>query len=684
MGEYLFIASATFSVVNGIILLCVNPGRVVNKVFFATSVWIAIWFACIAMAIREGSQYDGESCPDVIFWIRCSTAAAAFLGWFTWMIRKALTGDRHTVWAVCRDSWFSFFCAALLASLACSEFYIPSTSTPANKQYGVGYGIYVGIAGLGCVWFLIDALSQARVLKGVRRLEMQFFVLHLSCACLLVISSNLAGVYLHLDWPKRLGPIWFLALHGLTVWAVCYHRVFDAKHVILSAGQRILLFTTLALGAVLFDSIAEGVIENPWSIAVLVVVICMLAITCDAPMRRWMGLDPRQILLSPRRKIVDWARELPDEDKLEMQFKLLLQEWCQTSFVLLVAEKDNSFRNAPLFLPNQWEGFSALRKDGWVTPEKLQRSKAFVGTAQCIELMTTNRLGALLAVPIGSDLPSLIVGLGHKDGLRPYTFPEIQRLLELAELMDNILTHARAAGHAAKIQRLASASMISRGLAHDLNNLVTPISAFIHHMDQHVPSGTIEEKVFSDAKSSIKVMQEYIQQSLFFAQRLVPNFAVLDARSLLHDTIIVTSTRAQESNVRVVIRKDPTFTFVGDLSLLRRLLQNLVFNAIEASAPGDVIEISASATSERQACFRVADHGAGIPLESISRIFEPYYTTKSSDVARRGTGLGLAICQKIVELHDGQISVSTNDPHGTVFTTAFPLRTTLSTTLNGN
>lgn len=680
MGEYLFIASAIVSIVNGTVLLYVNPRRVVNRVFFAASAWIGIWLICIALAIHEGSQYRGDSSAQVIFWIRGSTATGAFLGWFAWMIRNALTDNRQTIWHVCKDSWFSFLCSAFLAALACSELYIPSTSTPANKQYGVGYGVYVGIAVLGCIWFLIDALSQARALKGVRRLEMQFFVLHLACACLLVISSNLAGVYLHLEWPKRLGPIWFLILHGLTVWAVCYHRVFDAKQVILSVGQRILLFATVALASVLFNAIADGAIEGSWRVAALAAVICMFAITCDEPMRRWMGLDPRQALLAPRRQIIDWARELPDENHLEAKFRLLLQERCQTSSALLHSQDGNSFSKAPLFLPNQWEGFSALRKDGWVTPERLQRSRTSAGTAQCLELMATHHLGALLAVPIGSTPPSLLVGLGHKDGLRPYTFPEIRSLLELAELMDNILTHTRVTNHAAKIERLASVSMISRSLAHDLNNLVTPISTFLDHMDLRVTPETIEHQVLSDAKASITVIQEYIQQSLFFAQRLTPNLTIVDGNSLLTDAIKITSQRAQESNVQVAIRENSNFAFAADLSLLRRLLQNLVFNGIDASLQGGVIEISASVLADDKVCLRVADQGSGISPESRDRIFEPYYTTKSFEGNRRGVGLGLAVCQKIAELHEGRIVVSANTPRGTVFTTEFPLRTTLPAT----
>jgi len=293
--------------------------------------------------------------------------------------------------------------------------------------------------------------------------------------------------------------------------------------------------------------------------------------------------------------------------------------------------------------------------------------------------MQSQKLGALLAVPKGINPPSLVIGLGEKESFRPYTFPDIQMLLELAELMDNILTHSRVATHAAHIERMASATMISRSLAHDLNNLATPVSAFLIHMERKVTPGTTEAIVLHDARASIRVMQDYIQESLFFARRLVPNFATIEAHSVLSDVVRLSSERAREKNIQVVVRESAGFSLMADLSLLRRLLQNLVFNAIDASSSGKTIEISAIETDDQQACWQVADHGSGISPESRNHIFEPYFTTKNYGSGRRGIGLGLAICQKIAEVHGGRISVAANSPHGTVFTTTFPRRNTALT-----
>jgi signal transduction histidine kinase len=388
-------------------------------------------------------------------------------------------------------------------------------------------------------------------------------------------------------------------------------------------------------------------------------------------MKRWLKLDPQYRIEKPRRHVIELARQVANEEMLRDRFEKLLCEWFTADKAELVSMHAAQQASIASALLTSWSSLSP-HSDGWMTPETIQRKRAKPFSRECREFMSLNNLGAIVAVPKGSPNPSLIVLLGEKQSLRPYTFPDIQVLLELAELMDNILTHSRVATHAAHIERMASATMISRGLAHDLNNLATPVSTFLHHMDKRVTQGTVEAKVLADAKSSIRVMQDYIQESLFFARQLVPNLAAIEARSVLNDVVRLSSERAREKDIHVIIRAGPDFSFVADFSLLRRLLQNLVFNGIDASANGGTIEISASSTDDQQVCWQVADHGSGIPPEVRNRIFEPYYTTKGSGSERRGLGLGLAICQKIAEIHGGRISVSTNLPHGTVFTTTFP------------
>ena len=102
------------------------------------------------------------------------------------------------------------------------------------------------------------------------------------------------------------------------------------------------------------------------------------------------------------------------------------------------------------------------------------------------------------------------------------------------------------------------------------------------------------------------------------------------------------------------------------------MLINLVSNAIDASAPAGAVTVSAADTRPGWIRFEVSDQGSGIAPENLTRIFDPYFTTKEFGDEQRGFGLGLTIAQKIVLLHNGHISASSRPGVGTTFSIELP------------
>jgi signal transduction histidine kinase len=105
----------------------------------------------------------------------------------------------------------------------------------------------------------------------------------------------------------------------------------------------------------------------------------------------------------------------------------------------------------------------------------------------------------------------------------------------------------------------------------------------------------------------------------------------------------------------------------ADPVLLRRVIENLVLNAIDAMPKGGTLTFR-TATNEKFAVFELSDTGAGLTPEECDRLFTPYYTTK-----QHGTGLGLAIVQSVVSDHHGRISVSSRKNEGTTFHVELPV-----------
>jgi signal transduction histidine kinase len=111
---------------------------------------------------------------------------------------------------------------------------------------------------------------------------------------------------------------------------------------------------------------------------------------------------------------------------------------------------------------------------------------------------------------------------------------------------------------------------------------------------------------------------------------------------------------------------------IMDERLLRHILNNLLSNAVKYSPPGSEVTLSLARRGE-QVVIEIQDRGIGIPLEDQPRMFESFH--RASNVENRpGTGLGLAIVKKSVELHGGEISLSSAVGSGTRFTVMLPLR----------
>jgi signal transduction histidine kinase len=123
-------------------------------------------------------------------------------------------------------------------------------------------------------------------------------------------------------------------------------------------------------------------------------------------------------------------------------------------------------------------------------------------------------------------------------------------------------------------------------------------------------------------------------------------------------------------NVRVLASLDRALPpLLGDPNTLHQVLMNLLTNAREAMPEGGEIRIE-TAPSDRPGWIRlhVADTGPGIPAEELSKIFDPFYTTK-----RTGTGLGLSVTYGIIQEHGGTIDVKSRPGAGTTFTLDFPV-----------
>jgi signal transduction histidine kinase len=221
-----------------------------------------------------------------------------------------------------------------------------------------------------------------------------------------------------------------------------------------------------------------------------------------------------------------------------------------------------------------------------------------------------------------------------------------------------------------KMEHLA---LMSRGLAHDLKNLLTPVSSFLVHTEGKYTPGSAAEEVHAAAQRSMRVMHDYVRDALAFSERLEIRPETLRPAEIFAGAIKVVEPRAAARKVSLEVGPCADFTLIADPVLVQRLLVNLLANAVDASAEGRTVTLAASLVRSGWCSLEVRDQGSGIPPEHLQQIFEPYFSTKQLGDTVRGFGLGLTISDKIARLHSGSIRVHSVVNEGTTMSFDLPL-----------
>lgn len=231
-------------------------------------------------------------------------------------------------------------------------------------------------------------------------------------------------------------------------------------------------------------------------------------------------------------------------------------------------------------------------------------------------------------------------------------------------------------------QRIESIGSLANGIAHDLNNVLTPILMAVEIL-QDVTSDPRSKKLLNTVQSSAQHGAAMVKQILAFSKGadgeklpLQVHHLVNQMRDFAHDTF--------PKSIEIQTRIAPDLWLVkGDSTQLHQVLLNLCVNARDAMATGGKLCIEVSNQELEEPYTRlhldarcgpyvvisVSDTGSGIPPELIEKIFEPFFTTKESG---RGTGLGLSTVLGIVKGHGGFLNVYSEPRRGTRFTIYLP------------
>lgn len=589
-----------------------------------------------------------------------------------WVLKESLLNNEDTIKHLFRRSSPWLILGVVLSIQCYSKLFLYYSHDSQSYNRGYGYIIHIIVLMLAFLAIIVDAFRQMRIQTGIRRLELQIFVLNVSIGTCLSLVLFFAGNILSMPALKISGLCVISCVFVMTVWATTVHRIFDARQVYAFLGQRVAVVVIIALATWGLAQIVNLFLSHPVGLIVSIMLCASAGFGLDYKMREWLHMGGEQILAKRRQEVIETARTELDPSRLIPAFELLLRRHYQTAFAGFLVDVGADYAAGNLRITKGSLSFAALLELEWATLETLQRRRSTPRLEELRKFVFEHSIGVIIPVPQGSSTPSLLLTLGPKAHGWPFTYPEVQRLHNIAELMDNILTHARLTNQAALQAKMEHLAMMSRGLAHDLKNLITPVSSFLVHTDGQYAPDSPEAEVHDAAKRSVRIMTDYVREALFFSERLAPKFEPVNLSRTFAGVREVTQARAGQRRVALVTESSVDGFVIADAVLLQRLLANLVANAIDASPAGQTVTLAASSFQPGVVRIQVCDQGCGVAPEHLGRIFEPYFTTKEFGDDVRGFGLGLTICQKISDLHGAVLSVKSDVGRGTTLTVDLP------------
>jgi signal transduction histidine kinase len=682
----------------GLFVYLKNRRRLINKRFASHSLAIAIWSFSFAKMATSQNEAQG------LFWSRALHVGAifipVFLLHFICTLLNIVQEKRKIIIA-------AYIIGFTMLAFVPTNLFVSHTVSVAGFQYFVGpagiqyhfFPLFFVACSAYAFYLLFKGIKNS---EGLQKNQRRYLFVALLIGYIGGPTGFLPLYHIPITW-------WGLLTVSISIGMIAYtivkYRLMDINIAIKTgtAYAFLALFTTgISIGLILgVDRIFAGFSGyNPLFATIIVLLIIIPAFTFLLPrVKLKTESTVEKILYKDKFAYLDTLRAFSKRMTFIFDQEELLQSVVRNVVELMGLER------AVIVVANDVTGRFELRAraggrlpDDTALPEDRaiidylsenkrpflkEEMERILPQKEMVKMEAAlSRIKAVLLIPLVAEDELIgIFALGEKVSKEMFSHLDIELLETLANQIALILNYKRMEEQLSQQQKLLGLGTMAAGIGHEIGNAIVSMQTFL----QLFPERRLDKEFYEQFGKTALEDSQRVGQLVDMMRKLaqthsgVSEFKPLDIRMVLEQAALLLKKAIIEKNVKIIKRYQEVPEVRGDESLLLMAFLNLFRNSLEFMPPHGELTCSIShkqkvrlaPQGKLQECVRVeiSDNGPGIAKEHLSRVFEPFFTTRLD-----GIGLGLSMVHRVIEEHGGNIVLDSQIGKGTTFTIHLPAR----------